>query len=75
MLLSIAIIVPMPLLFKPVKDCLHLIIFPQSPDEGWIHYPLSVALQTVNLVGCSAAVMYSVGMDSMLTYVSGSTSP
>ena len=29
-LLTIAIIVPMPLLFKPTKDCLHLIIYPKK---------------------------------------------
>lgn len=74
-LLSVAISVPMPLLFKPVKDCIHLLIYPSNLEENWIHYPLCVAIQVMNIVICCLAVINNVGMDKVLTYVSGSTSP
>lgn len=74
-LLSVAIVVPLPLIFKPCRDCVAILIYPKDPLHNCIHYPLSIGLAAVNLVVCSAAVIYSVGMGQMLTYVSGATSP
>jgi amino acid permease len=74
-LLSVAIVVPLPLIFKPAKDCIAILIYPKDPEHNCVHYPLSIALAALNMVICSAAVIYKVGMNKMLTYVSGVTSP
>jgi len=74
-LLTVAIIVPMPLLFKPMKDCLASLIYPSDPANNWIHYPLSAALVVLNIMLCCYCVVNNIGMNQMLTYVSGVTAP
>lgn len=74
-LLSVAIVVPMPLIFKPCRDCVALVIYPQNPEHNCIHYPLSFAFQAANIVICCILVTYNVSMTKTLGYVSGATSP
>lgn len=74
-LLTVAIVVPLPLIFKPCKDCIALLVYPKDPDHKWIHYPMCLGLAVLNLMLCCFAVVNNVGMNQMLTYVSGSTSP
>lgn len=64
-LLTLAIIVPLPLIFKPCKDCLALLIYPEDPDHPCIHYPLSIGLAMGNMMLCSYAVVSKISMSSM----------
>lgn len=76
-LLSISIMSAMPLVFKPTKDAVHRFIYPSDNniENNWIHYPLCIILQVIVILICSICVKYHIGMDKMLSYVSGSTSP